>query len=430
MKRHFSLLWGGIFGVLAVGCGSTDAVRLLSEETQRCTQTLVEGWSFREADSAGAQWLAARVPGVVHTDLLAHGRIPEPFAGTTESELQWIGERMWEYRTQFVPTPEVLEQTCQELVFKGLDTYADVYLNDSLVLGGTDNMFVEWRIPVGGILKADTVNTLRVVFHPAYATALPETMAYPVKLPNDNDKGEWKTSVFTRKAPYHFGWDWGPRYLTAGIWRPVYLDAFSVAAIDDVRFVRGARQDSLRGEFTARVSLRGGGSDSQTPVRVIVADSAATHIYGQTDVMVGAAGEAETAVEIPFAIVHPKLWWPNGMGEPNLYTVRTFLIDKNGRLLDRDVQRIGVRTIELVQKPDSVGEGESFQFYVNGEPCFIKGANYIPQDLFLPRVDTARYEALVGTAAESNMNMLRIWGGGIYEEDLFFDLCDERGIML
>lgn len=433
MKRHFSLLWGGIFGALTVGCGSTDAVRLLSEETQRCTQALVEGWSFREADSTGAQWLAARVPGVVHTDLLANGRIPEPFAGTTEADLQWIGERTWEYRTAFTPSAGIMEQACKELVFKGIDTYADVYLNDSLVLGGTDNMFVEWRIPVGGILKADTVNTLRVVFHPAYATALPTAQAYPVKLPNDNDKGDWKTSVFTRKAPYHFGWDWGPRYLTAGIWRPVYLDAFSVAAIDDVRFVRGARQDSLRGEFTARVSLRGGASAAQTPVRVIVADSAATHIYGEADILLPAAGdgtETTATADIPFAIERPELWWPNGMGEAKLYTVRTFLVDRAGRLLDRDAQRIGVRTVALVQEPDSVGEGESFQFYVNGEPCFIKGANYIPQDLFLPRVDTARYEALVGTAAESNMNMLRIWGGGIYEEDLFFDLCDERGMMV
>ncbi len=438
MKRSYYV---GLFvaGLLSVSCGSGGVAELVGEEPARHRQTLVDGWSFREAEgdsTAAAQqravsdWLPATVPGVVHTDLLNHGLIPEPFGGTTEPELQWIGERTWEYRTRFTPEAAITEQEVQELVFKGLDTYAEVYLNDSLVLGGADNMFVEWRIPVAGVLKAGAENTLRVVFRPAYTTALPQAMAWPVRLPNDNDKGEWKTSVFTRKAPYHFGWDWGPRYLTMGVWRPVYLDAYSTAAIDDVQFVRGARQDSLRGEFTARVTLRGAGAEAQTPVRVIVADSAAGHVYGRADILLGAAGEAETTVDIPFAIERPKLWWPNGLGAANLHTVRTFVTDRTGRLLDCDTQRIGVRTIALVQEPDSVGEGESFQFYVNGEPCFIKGANYIPQDVFLPRVDTARYEALVETAAESNMNMLRVWGGGIYEEDLFYDLCDRQGIMV
>lgn len=435
--KHQHLLWAVVAaGLLSTGCGSGSAVRLLGEEPLRQQQLLVEGWSFREADTADTgtqtvpEWLPTTVPGVVHTDLLAHRLIPEPFAGTAEAGLQWIGERTWEYRTQFIPSDEITAQTVQDLVFKGLDTYADVYLNDSLVLGGTDNMFVEWRIPVAGLLRAGETNTLRIVFRPAYATALPAVQAWPVKLPNDNDKGEWKTSVFTRKAPYHFGWDWGPRYLTAGIWRPVYLDAYSTAAIDRIRFVRESRQDSLLGAFTARVTLRGAGPEGGEPVRIIVADSAATTVYGQADVLLAGGEGSETTVDIPFAIVQPKLWWPNGLGRANLYTVRTFVTDRTGRLLDRDDQRIGVRKIELVQQPDSVGEGESFQFYVNGEPCFVKGANYIPQDLFLPRVDTARYEALVGTAAESNMNMLRVWGGGIYEEDLFYDLCDERGIMV
>ncbi len=449
MKRLLLLYPLAGAALMLAACGTRDAAKYLAQQPQRHTQTLVDSWAFREADApdtAASQetaridrqtekivpdWLPATVPGVVHTDLLARRLIPEPFAGTTEPDLQWIGQRTWEYRTQFTPAAEITAQQVQELVFKGLDTYADVYLNDSLILGGADNMFVEWRIPVQGILRTDSVNTLRVVFHPAYETALPQAQAWPVKLPNDNDKGEWVTSVFTRKAPYHFGWDWGPRYLTAGIWRPVYLDAYSTAAIDRIRFIRESRQDTLRGAFTARVTLRGGASAGDgTPVRVIVADSAATTVYGQADAMIPAGEGAEATVDIPFSIERPKLWWPNGMGEANLYTIRTFVTDKTGKLLDRDMQRIGVRTIRLVQEPDSVGEGASFQFVVNGVPCFVKGANYIPQDVFLPRVDTARYEAIVRTAAASNMNMLRVWGGGIYEEDLFYDLCDERGIMV
>lgn len=418
-----------------VSCHTTDVAQLLAESPQRSEQTLTEGWVFRQAadptDTLAAQsarrvpdWLSATVPGVVHTDLLAHGLIPEPFAGTTEPDLQWVGDQTWEYRMEFTPAADILDKQVQELVFKGLDTYADVYLNDSLVLGDADNMFLEWRIPVAGLLRPDTLNTLHVVFHPAYRTALPMAQAWPVKLPNDNDKGEWKTSVFTRKAPYHFGWDWGPRYLTAGVWRPVYLDAYSTAAIENVQFVRG-RQDSLQGDFTARVTVTA--AAEQAPVRIIVADSTGRDIYAKADVMLNGG---ENTVELPFSITYPKLWWPNGLGEPNLYTVHTFVTDKSGRLLDRNTQRIGVRTIRLVQEPDSVGEGESFQFVVNGIPTFIKGANYIPQDAFLPRVDTTRYERLIETAVASNMNMLRIWGGGIYEEDLFFDLCDEQGLMV
>lgn len=428
MKR--SLLLYSTLAAVAVftaACGPQNATALLKQSPERTQQTLTRSWSFRDADSAGAQWLPATVPGTVHTDLLANKLIPDPFFSTVEPDLQWIEHRTWEYRTSFTPSAEILAQQVQELVFKGLDTYADVYLNDSLILGGADNMFVEWRIPVGSLLRADSVNTLRVVFHPAYETALPMAEAYPVKLPADNDKGEWKTSVFTRKAPYHFGWDWGPRYATVGVWRPVYLDAWSGAALDNIQFVQKS-QDSVRADFVARVSLRGV-AGGQTAVRVMLADSLGG-IYGSADALVDGANGPANTVEIPFTIANPKLWWPNGMGEPNLYGIHTLVADRSGKLLDGNMQRIGVRTIALVQKPDSVGEGESFQFYVNGEPCFIKGANYIPQDVFLPRVDTARYEELIGTAVASNMNMLRIWGGGIYEEDLFFDLCDERGMMV
>ena len=428
MKR--SLLLYSTLAAVAVStaaCGPQNATALLKQSPERTQQTLTQSWSFRDADSAGAQWLPATVPGTVHTDLLANKLIPDPFFSTVEPDLQWIEHRTWEYKTTFTPGTEITSQQVQELVFKGLDTYADVYLNDSLVLGGTDNMFVEWRIPVGDILKADSVNTLRIVFHPAYETALPMAEGYPVKLPADNDKGEWKTSVFTRKAPYHFGWDWGPRYATVGVWRPVYLDAWSGAALDNIQFVQKS-QDSVRADFVAKVSLRGI-VGNQTAVRVMLADSLGG-IYGSADALVGGSDGAANTVEIPFSIANPKLWWPNGMGAPNLYGIHTLVADRSGKLLDANTQRIGVRTIRLVQKPDSVGEGESFQFYVNGVPCFVKGANYIPQDVFLPRVDTARYEELIGTAVASNMNMLRIWGGGIYEEDLFYDLCDERGMMV
>lgn len=417
--KYFSLLILSSF--MAVSCCNVDIPKLLSDDSQYQVQTIADSWSFRQADSS--EWLPATVPGVVHTDLLANGKIEDPWNGTAEPRLQWIEKKTWEYATVFTPRETSMEAAIQELVFKGLDTYADVYLNDSLILSA-DNMFLEWRLQVNGLLKSGE-NTLRVVFHPAYDVAEPLAAAWPVKLPADNDKGEpWKTSVFTRKAPYSFGWDWGPRYATVGIWRPVRLETFSNARIENTQMIQKTQDPSLA-TFDAHVSIS---SAQDQKANIYVVDTTG-FIYAQAEVELKKG--VPNSVKLPFEIKNPKLWWPNGTGEPNLYPLRTIVAAADNKVkYDQKAENIGVRTVSLVQQKDSVGEGVSFYFEVNGIPIFAKGANYIPQDNFLPRVAKQTYQELIATTKESNMNMLRIWGGGIYEEDLFYDLCDQNGIMV
>lgn len=406
--------------VIAMGCSGSNVGKLLEQNNDNISQSLVESWSFNQVGEN--EWLPATVPGVVHMDLMANGKIEEPFGGTAEPRLQWIEKKTWQYKSTFVPTPEMLSKTVQELVFKGLDTYADVYLNDSLVLT-TDNMFLEWRIPVNGKLR-NGENTLRVVFHPAYDVAEPLAKKYP-KLPADNDKGDpYKTSVFTRKAPYSFGWDWGPRFATVGIWRPVQLEGFSGARIANTQMIQKTQTEAVA-TIDAHVNITAAYDQN---AHVFVTDSIG-NIYATKKVALKKG--TDNKVVLPFEIKNPKLWYPHGSGEPNLYALKTIVAnDEADKMLDIKKENIGIRTVRVVQEKDSIGEGVSFYFEVNGKPIFAKGANYIPQDNFLPRVAKETYEELIRTTKESNMNMLRIWGGGIYEEEIFYDLCDKYGIMV
>lgn len=413
------------FTVFLASCQTPANVqRLLEQHTRVVVQPLVDSWTFSmRQDSLPAAWSEAKVPGTVHTDLLAAGVITEPFASVAEKNLQWIEEKDWDYRLIFTPSKELLTEQVQELVFKGLDTYADVYLNDSLVLQ-TENMFLEYRVDVKNVLRKDE-NVLVVRFRNTYQEGLRLAEKYSVKLPADNDKGEVKTSVFTRKAPYNFGWDWGPRFLTVGIWRPVELVGWSAARLSDVQIIQTSQSEKVA-TFDAHVRVVSATDNSS--VNVFLADSAGNS-YASCEVDLEHAGD--TVVSMSFEIRDPKLWWPNGTGEANLYPIYTLLANQgNLETLDRRLDNIGVRTVRLVQEPDSVGDGQSFYFEVNGEPIFAKGANYIPQDVFLPRVTPDKYADFIAQCKESNYNMLRIWGGGIYEEQVFYDLCDKNGIMV
>ncbi|MEG1635554.1 MAG: glycoside hydrolase family 2 protein, partial [Rikenellaceae bacterium] len=232
-----------------------------------------------------------------------------------------------------------------------------------------------------------------------------------------------KTSVFTRKAPYHYGWDWGPRFVTAGIWKPVYVEQIAGAAIDNVQYVQLSQSDSLA-KFNARVTIE---VSNLLAGRVVLLSDDGNE-YGSTADMEFKQGI--NVVTIPFVIKNPELWWPNGMGKPKptLYGINAILLDSAKLVCDRSSARLGVREVELIREADSVGE--SFYFKVNGVPLFMKGANVIPQDVFLPRVTKERQQKLVDVAVESNMNMLRVWGGGIYETDDFYNYCDQQGIFV
>lgn len=379
-------------------------------------------WQFAMADSG--EWLPAKVPGTVHTDLLAAGKIEDPFYRLNEKDLQWIDKLDWEYKTTFEITDQLLLKDRIEIIFHGLDTYAEVYLNDRKIFSA-DNMFRTWRVECRDILQAGS-NELRVLLKSPINIGLEKLEKLGYQLDADNDQsengglGDKRVSIFTRKAPYHFGWDWGPRLVTSGIWRNIELLAWDDARIESIQLVQKSLDDS-RAKMEALVEIN-------------ALSEQVCHVAIQCKGL-QLASEALNLKEglhtynLKFEIENPKLWWPNGLGEQNQYAL-DFLLSKEDHILDEDKIMTGLRTIKLVQEEDADGQGRSFYFEVNGRPVFAKGANYIPNDIFLPRVSPEDYEHIVKSAADANMNMLRVWGGGIYESDLFYDLCDKYGIMI
>jgi len=387
---------------------------------------LSEGWTVTGFDTFTVAF-PAQVPGTIHTDLLNNGFIPDPFWRDNEMKLQWIGERDWNYENTFQAGPELLEAEVVELVFHGLDTFARVVLNGQLLLE-SDNMFREWRVDVTRHLLTGE-NRLEVHFRSPLPVALAAHDALPYSLPAGNDLGDPPSRVFVRKAAFHYGWDWGPRFVTSGIWRPVELVAWRGARLSDLFLTT----DSLSPEMallTAQVEVEVTRAEAERraaggsiPVTLTLSSPQGSFPSVSQEAFLEPGVNRFT---VPLAIPNPKLWWPNGLGEHPLYTVQASL--DTGLRVDTLSTRIGLRSVELITRPDSVGE--SFFFEVNGIPVFMKGANYIPLDHFTPRVEEEDYKALFKDVVGANMNMLRVWGGGIYEEDLFYDLADEEGILI
>lgn len=384
---------------------------------QTVTVGLNSDWKFRKRGAT--EWLKATVPGTVHTDLLANKKIEDPYYRTNEKDQQWIDTTDWEYQSEFTVDDNLLKNDKIEMVFEGLDTYADVFVNGTKIITA-DNMFLLWKADVKQWLKQGN-NTLHIVFYSPINKVLPIYNSLPYKVPvSNNDHAEKRLSVFTRKAGYHYGWDWGPRFVTSGIWRPVYIKAWNNVTIEDV-FIKQLKITETAASLEAQVTTnctKGGIKALQ-----IFVDNNPKPIVVK-DVLVQ---NGTTQINVRFNLNNIKLWWPNGMGNQYLYQFKAVLLDDNKAIATKTVKR-GLRTIELVNETTS--KGKSFYFKVNGKPLFIKGANYIPQDNFLPRVTTERYEHVINTAVSSHMNMLRVWGGGIYENDIFYQLCDEKGILV
>lgn len=386
-------------------------------------KNLHEGWKFRQARLTN--WYPATVPGVVHTDLLQNKIIEDPFFRLNERGLQWIDKEDWVYETCFTLAADMMRKENMELVFEGLDTYADVYLNDECILKA-NNMFRRWSIPVRQYIREEN-NILKVYFHSPVKIDVPKWDALPYQYPASNDQSEngglfnKKISIFARKAGYHYGWDWGPRLVTSGIWRPVYIRAWSDLRINDV-FIEQKEVGAGRAVIAGHVELDA--DKDMDGVLVTITDEATGRVLGewQADLKRGT-----NRVTVDFVLHKPKLWWSNGLGEPFLYRFRTDII-AGGELLDSKTERVGIRSLKVVHQPDK--DGHTFYIELNGRPVFAKGANYIPLDNFLPRVTPENYKRTILDAAGVNMNMLRVWGGGIYENDVFYDLCDEYGIMI
>lgn len=384
-------------------------------------QPLGDGWRFRQARLEN--WYPATVPGTVHTDLMANGLIEDPYFRLNERGVQWVDKEDWIYRTRFRADDTLLAKERIELVFEGLDTYADVYLNGDRVLAA-DNMFRRWRTEVKALLRQGE-NELEVYFHSPVKVDLPKHDSLPYRYPADNDQSAnggllgKRISVFARKAGYHYGWDWGPRLVTSGIWRPVYLEGWNGLRIADV-FYRQTEVTPRRARVEVEVEID---AVRDLPRAAVTVESPAEGIAASVATPLRAG---INRVTVPLEIDRPRLWWTRELGEPHLYAFRTSVAASDAA--DSRTTRVGLRSLRLVR--EKVADGTAFRFELNGEPLFAKGANYIPCDVFLPRVTRAVYERTIDDAAAVHMNMLRVWGGGVYEDDLFYDLCDERGILV
>ncbi|MFE1546363.1 glycoside hydrolase family 2 protein [Streptomyces sp. NPDC058718] len=363
---------------------------------------LTEGWSLRHEGAL----LPARVPGCVHTDLLAAQVIPDPFIGRNETEIAWVGRQGWSYVTELTHD-STHERT--ELVFDGLDTATEIVLAGD-VLGATRNMHRAHRFDVTG-----RTGRLEVRFDSAYEEA-DRIRALTGERPNVYPE----PFQYIRKMACSFGWDWGPTVVTAGMWRPVRLEHWSTARLAEVRplvTVDGATghvEVRLRAERTER------GTGRPLTVRATVRGEEA-----ETEGQVSFTGD-EAVLRLEVAA--PRLWWPRGYGDQPLYELEVTLLDEEQGPLDTWRRRIGFRTVELDRSPDAHGTGCTF--VVNGVRIFARGVNWIPDDALPSRVTPERYRIRLLQAAEANVDLVRVWGGGIYEDDAFYDVCDELGLMV
>lgn len=395
---------------------------------------LSHGWAMAEvpagADAAAiaafaaAEWLPATVPGSSHGVLLAHGRIPDPFVGLNETAVQWVGERCWAWRLHFDAPPAAPHV---DLLFDGLDTCCTAWLNGEPLLH-SENMFVPQRVPVAGRLRARR-NELLLVFHPALARARQLQALHDAG--RSQPRPLWNgdaARLHLRKAAYHFGWDWGPTLLTCGPWRPVRLHAYAVR-IEDLHCRQQVDVSARRAQLQLDVQLAGVLPPGAELVVEVLAPDGASAARATLPVPEPAALATGPALSATLALHDIALWWPNGFGAQPLYTVAT-RVQADGQTLAQDRRRIGLRTVRLLQQPVAGEAGSSFHFEVNGHEMFVGGANWIPDDNLLERITPERYRQRVALAAAAHMTMLRVWGGGLYEHEAFYDACDELGVLV
>ena len=366
---------------------------------------LDSNWSFRTINSKTSH--PATVPGNIYSDLIDNRIIEDPFIGDNEFKLQWVSDSTWIYQTRFDVSSTILNKENIDLNFEGLDTYAQVYLNDSLILS-SNNAFRNYKVPVKDFVLLN--NSLSIKFTPTHIKEEIEKNKLGYTLPEGR-------RIFTRKAQFQYGWDWGPSLNTMGIWKDVSLNAWDDAKIENV-FLKKKSYTEDQAKITAKITL----SDPPKEPTLIVVSAA-----GKDFSLPIQAGNQTKQFDIPLTIDNPKLWWPHNLGEPYLYEIEVKLL-KADVVTDNMTVNHGIRNVSLVTDEDQYGQ--SFYFMVNDIPVYIKGANYIPQHSLQNRVTTNHYEKLLQDVVDANMNMLRVWGGGIYENNIFYDLCDKKGILV
>jgi len=368
---------------------------------------------WRLAKAGDRKTIPATVPGCVHTDLLAAGKIADPFYRDNEKALQWIGRSDWLYWRTFTVPGDILGRRVVLLRCEGLDTIATIRINNRRV-GRADNMFRTWEFDVKKFLRPGR-NTISVRFDSAERYVAARHRRFP--MPGWGRPHEIAGRGWIRKEQCNFGWDWAPVLVTCGIWRDITILAFDGGRLRDVQIL----QDHSRGGRVGLEVIASADGPGRRGLRAAVRLTYNGRTVAKADAPLG-RGRAK----VRLLVTKPRLWWPNGLGDQPLYDVALELRDADGAVLDTWTGRIGLRTLRLDRRKDRWGE--SFRFVVNGVAFFVRGANWVPADVFPTRLGRDDYARLIADAAEANMNMLRVWGGSIYEPDVFYDLCDELGL--
>lgn len=364
-------------------------------------------WLFRELNNG--EFKTASVPGCNFLDLMQNGDIPDPYITLNEKDVQWVGEKDWEYKRIFELTNEDLEFDEILLNCKMLDTVCDIFINDCFV-SNADNCFVEHSFPVKEFLKSGQ-NEIRIVFFSAVKYV---SQKYK-KLPTPRNANGQNGIVHIRKPQYHFGWDWGPVLVSCGISDDIELEFVKSAKIDFVSVSQTHSEKSVKVSVNTNIKKYNCDKEIKCEISLTCPNRESQKVVGES---------AEFTVE------NPQLWWTYELSqkkEQPLYFVEVKLFDDDDEL-DFSEKKIGLRTIELNREKDEYGR--NFQFVLNGVPLFIKGSNYIPPDCFITRFDENKLNSLLDAVLFSNMNMIRIWGGGYYASDEFYNACDKRGILV
>ena len=355
------------------------------------------------------------VPSVVQQSLYENGIIPHPYLGTVENDLLWISDHPWDYTLHFDADKELIEKENVELSFEGLDTYAEVSLNGEKLFFA-DNQFREWKSDVKSLLKEND-NLLEVHFICYDSTQLALYEQHQPRLPE-------KYAV-TRKAPYQHGWDWAPKYKNVGIWKPVKLVGWEEARLEGAYIVT-QNANAERAELMLHLDVESD-DDREITVEVGPSTGSGTSAFMDKESRPLNLSKGRQHYTIPITIDNPQLWWPNEMGEQPQYDFKVIL-KKGDKVLDTKQFKSGIRTFEMVDEPDSTGR--VFYFKVNGVPMYAKGANYVPEEMIETWINADKTLRLLRQAKDAHFNMLRVWGGGIYPSDDFFNICDSLGILV
>jgi len=391
-----------IFGILFLGIVSCNTL----EKELPFFIDISKNWQFKAVDSS--DWKAATVPGNIFTDLLTHKVIEDPFVKSNEEKVQWVSKKNWEYKTTFTLSAEILKKDNLELIFEGLNTYAKIYINGNYQLN-TDNAFKRYSISLKEI-PMQASNELRIVFQNTASFENAAKLNSEYKLPEG-------TRIYTRKAQFQYGWDWGPKLNTSGISKGIFIQAWNDVKFASI-FIRQKKINSERATLSAEITIESSLNKNISLFTKINREVISSNI---------SLKKGTHTYKIPIEITNPKLWWTHNLGTPYLYNFKFQLIDE-GKVKDEKSIKKGIRTIKLITKKDSIGE--SFYFELNGKMVYMKGANYVPQHSFQNKVTNRQYKKLLSDVVASNMNMLRVWGGGIYENDIFYELCDTKGILI